>query len=38
MPDDADMPDDAAASADAAAARGNDYVVRTQGAFCFRAV
>jgi hypothetical protein len=31
MPDDADM-------ADAAAARGNEYVVRTQGAFCFRAV
>ena len=36
-----DMPDDEAAatsSADAAAARGSQYVVRTQGAFCFRAV
>ncbi len=36
-----DMPDDEAAatsSADAAAARGSQDVVRTQGAFCFRAV
>jgi hypothetical protein len=35
-----DMPDDeaaAASSADAPASRGNQYVVRTQGAFCFRA-
>ena len=36
-----DMPDaeaPAASSPDAPAARGNQYVVRTQGAFCFRAV